>query len=114
MQHKKSSADEISSADDLTRVLVYTPKDVLASKTVIFTQFLQKIQYFYRWTLTIRTANHIHCRKAKSLACNIDDQTLLKRLQNRLSDYVDMLPILDIIKAPMVGDARLLPSHKNH
>jgi len=42
---------------------------------------------------------------------NIDDQTVVKRLlPDSLGDYADMLPILDIGEALIVGDASLLPS----
>lgn len=42
---------------------------------------------------------------------NIDDQAVIKRLlPDSLGDYVDMLPILDIGEALVVGDASLLPS----
>lgn len=42
---------------------------------------------------------------------NVDDQAVVKRLlPDSLGDYVDMLPILDIGEALVVGDASLLPS----
>lgn len=42
---------------------------------------------------------------------NIDDQSVVKRLlPDSLGDYADMLPILDIGEALVVGDASLLPS----
>jgi DNA helicase HerA-like ATPase len=42
---------------------------------------------------------------------NIDDQTVVKRLlPDSLGDYAEMLPILDIGEALIVGDASLLPS----
>ena len=42
---------------------------------------------------------------------NVDDQTVVKRLlPDSLGDYADMLPILDIGEALIVGDASLLPS----
>ena len=42
---------------------------------------------------------------------NIDDQTVVKRLlPDSLGDYADMLPILDIGEALIVGDSSLLPS----
>ncbi len=42
---------------------------------------------------------------------NIDDQSVVKRLlPDSLGDYADMLPILDIGEAIIVGDACLLPS----
>ena len=42
---------------------------------------------------------------------NIDDQTVVKRLlPDNLGDYAEMLPILDIGEALVVGDASLLPS----
>lgn len=42
---------------------------------------------------------------------NIDDQTVIKRLlPDSLGDYAEMLPILDIGEALVVGDASLLPS----
>lgn len=42
---------------------------------------------------------------------NIDDQTVVKRLlPDSLGDYAQMLPILDIGEALIVGDASLLPS----
>ena len=42
---------------------------------------------------------------------NIDDQSVVKRLlPDSLGDYVEMLPILDIGEALVVGDASLLPS----
>lgn len=42
---------------------------------------------------------------------NIDDQAVVKRLlPDSLGDYADMLPILDIGEALIVGDASLLPS----
>jgi len=41
----------------------------------------------------------------------VDDQTVVKRLlPDSLGDYADMLPILDIGEALIVGDASLLPS----
>ena len=42
---------------------------------------------------------------------NADDQTVVKRLlPDSLGDYAEMLPILDIGEALIVGDASLLPS----
>jgi len=42
---------------------------------------------------------------------NVDDQAVVKRLlPDSLGDYVDMLPILDVGEALVVGDASLLPS----
>ena len=42
---------------------------------------------------------------------NIDDQIVIKRLlPDGLGDYTEMLPILDIGEALVVGDASLLPS----
>lgn len=42
---------------------------------------------------------------------NIDDQSVVKRLlPDSLGDYAEMLPILDIGEAIIVGDASLLPS----
>lgn len=42
---------------------------------------------------------------------NIDDQSVVKRLlPDSLGDYAEMLPILDIGEALVVGDASLLPS----
>jgi len=42
---------------------------------------------------------------------NIDDQAVVKRLlPDSLGDYAEMLPILDIGEALIVGDASLLPS----
>lgn len=42
---------------------------------------------------------------------NVDDQAVVKRLlPDSLGDYADMLPILDIGEALVVGDASLLPS----
>ena len=42
---------------------------------------------------------------------NVDDQSVVKRLlPDSLGDYVEMLPILDIGEALVVGDASLLPS----
>ena len=42
---------------------------------------------------------------------NIDDQAVVKRLlPDSLGDYAEMLPILDIGEALVVGDASLLPS----
>ena len=42
---------------------------------------------------------------------NVDDQTVVKRLlPDSLGDYAEMLPILDIGEALVVGDASLLPS----
>jgi hypothetical protein len=42
---------------------------------------------------------------------NIDDQTVVKRLlPDSLGDYAEMLPILDVGEALVVGDASLLPS----
>jgi len=42
---------------------------------------------------------------------NVDDQAVVKRLlPDSLGDYADMLPILDIGEALIVGDASLLPS----
>lgn len=42
---------------------------------------------------------------------NIDDQIVIKRLlPDSLGDYAEMLPILDIGEALVVGDASLLPS----
>ena len=42
---------------------------------------------------------------------NIEDQSVIKRLlPDSLGDYADMLPILDIGEALIVGDACLLPS----
>lgn len=42
---------------------------------------------------------------------NIEDQNVVKRLlPDTLGDYADMLPILDIGEALIVGDANLLPS----
>lgn len=42
---------------------------------------------------------------------NVDDQYVVKRLlPDSLGDYADMLPILDIGEALIVGDASLLPS----
>ncbi len=42
---------------------------------------------------------------------NVDDQSVVKRLlPDSLGDYADMLPILDIGEALVVGDASLLPS----
>lgn len=42
---------------------------------------------------------------------NVDDQSVVKRLlPDSLGDYAEMLPILDIGEALVVGDASLLPS----
>lgn len=42
---------------------------------------------------------------------NIDDQAVVKRLlPDSLGDYAEMLPILDVGEALVVGDASLLPS----
>jgi hypothetical protein len=42
---------------------------------------------------------------------NPDDQNVIKRLfPDNLGDFSDMLPILDIGEALIVGDASLLPS----
>ena len=42
---------------------------------------------------------------------NVDDQAVVKRLlPDSLGDYAEMLPILDIGEALVVGDASLLPS----
>ena len=42
---------------------------------------------------------------------NSDDQTVVKKLlPDSLGDYAEMLPILDIGEALVVGDASLLPS----
>jgi len=42
---------------------------------------------------------------------NVDDQAVVKRLlPDSLGDYAEMLPILDIGEALVVGDACLLPS----
>ena len=42
---------------------------------------------------------------------NVDDQSVVKRLlPDSLGDYAEMLPILDIGEAIVVGDASLLPS----
>ncbi|NCC04514.1 MAG: ATP-binding protein [Proteobacteria bacterium] len=42
---------------------------------------------------------------------NVDDQSVVKRLlPDSLGDYAEMLPILDIGEALIVGDASLLPS----
>ena len=42
---------------------------------------------------------------------NIDDQSVVKRLlPDSLGDYAEMLPILDVGEALVVGDASLLPS----
>ena len=42
---------------------------------------------------------------------NADDQAVVKRLlPDSLGDYAEMLPILDIGEALIVGDASLLPS----
>lgn len=42
---------------------------------------------------------------------NVDDQSVVRRLlPDSLGDYVEMLPILDIGEALVVGDASLLPS----
>jgi hypothetical protein len=42
---------------------------------------------------------------------NIDDQAVIKRLlPDSLGDYAEMLPILDVGEALVVGDASLLPS----
>ena len=42
---------------------------------------------------------------------NVDDQAVVKRLlPDSLGDYAEMLPILDIGEALIVGDASLLPS----
>ena len=42
---------------------------------------------------------------------NVDDQTVVRRLlPDSLGDYAEMLPILDIGEALVVGDASLLPS----
>jgi DNA helicase HerA-like ATPase len=42
---------------------------------------------------------------------NAEDQAVVKRLlPDSLGDYADMLPILDIGEALVVGDASLLPS----
>ena len=41
----------------------------------------------------------------------VDDQSVVKRLlPDSLGDYAEMLPILDIGEALVVGDASLLPS----
>jgi len=41
---------------------------------------------------------------------NVDDQAVVKRLlPNSFGDYADMLPILDIGEALVVGDDSLLP-----
>jgi len=42
---------------------------------------------------------------------NVDDQSVVKRLlPDSLGDYAEMLPILDVGEALVVGDASLLPS----
>ena len=42
---------------------------------------------------------------------NVDDQSVIKKLlPDSLGDYTEMLPILDIGEALIVGDASLLPS----
>lgn len=42
---------------------------------------------------------------------NVDDQAVVKRLlPDSLGDYAEMLPILDVGEALVVGDASLLPS----
>ena len=42
---------------------------------------------------------------------NVDDQSVVKKLlPDSLGDYAEMLPILDIGEALVVGDASLLPS----
>ena len=42
---------------------------------------------------------------------NADDQSVVKRLlPDSLGDYAEMLPMLDIGEALVVGDASLLPS----
>ncbi len=42
---------------------------------------------------------------------NVDDQNVIKKLlPDNLGNYAEMLPILDIGEALIVGDASLLPS----